>query len=81
MIGIIVRKGREESVEKIKNSNYKDYSVLVTENLPEYLKGTRKKKKTCMIAKFRCENEWKEEQHWEKEKERMCRLCGETEKI
>lgn len=27
--------------------------------LPEYLKSMRKKKERCMIAKFRCGNEWK----------------------
>ncbi|KAK1137320.1 hypothetical protein K0M31_001832 [Melipona bicolor] len=80
MIDIIVRKEREERVERIKNSNYnRDYSERVTENLPEYLKGSRKKKERCMIVRFRCENEWKGGQHWEEEEERMCRLCGETE--
>ena len=40
-------------MERIKNSNYnRDYSELVEENLPEYLRGMRKKKERRMIARM-----------------------------
>lgn len=49
----------------------------MTENLPEYLRGKKKRKDRCLIARFRCGNECRGNQHWKEEEDKVCRICKE----
>jgi len=79
----IKKKEKEERRKKIEESKYNEsYKNVITEELPEYLRGRRRKKERIMIARYRCGNEMKGNQHWLKEEDRKCRICGEeTESI
>lgn len=45
-----------------------------------YLREERKKKERIMIARYKCNNEWRGDQFWREEEERICRICGEEKK-
>ncbi|XP_020294889.1 vicilin-like seed storage protein At2g18540 [Pseudomyrmex gracilis] len=67
----------EERRKRIEESRYNDsYKKVITEELPEYLRGRKRKKDRIMIARYRCGNEMKGNQHWMKEEDRKCRVCG-----
>lgn len=52
------RKEKEERRKKIGETRYNGlYKEVITENLPEYLRGRRKRKDRCLIARYRCGNE------------------------
>lgn len=76
-------KEKEERRRKLEESRYnRTYKNVVTENMPKYLSGRRKRKDRSLIARYRCGNECKENQHWKEEEEKTCRLCEEeTESI
>lgn len=70
------RKEKEERRKKIEETRYNGlYKQVITENLPEYLRGRRKRKDRCLIARYRCGNEWRGNQHWKKEEDKICRIC------
>jgi len=74
----IRKKDKEERRKRIEESRYNDsYKNVVTEELPKYLRGRKRKKERIMIARYRCGNEMKGNQHWLKEEDRKCRMCGE----
>jgi len=50
--------------------------MVITEKLLEYLRGRKRKKERIMIARYRCGNEMKGNQHWLKEEDRKCRVYG-----
>ncbi|XP_043578780.1 vicilin-like seed storage protein At2g18540 [Bombus pyrosoma] len=70
----------EERRKRIRESRYNRYYRNITkEETPKYLKGRMKWKDRKMIATFRCGNETKAKEHWKKEGEKRCRLCGREE--
>jgi len=82
IVEIIKKKDKEERRKKIEESRYVSYKKAVTEGTPAYLRGKKNKKERSRIARFRCGNEMKGNQHWLEEEERRCRMCGvETEDI
>jgi len=74
----ISKKDKEERRKRIEESKYNEsYKNVVTEELPKYLRGRKRKKERIMIARYRCGNEMKGNQHWLKEEDKKCRMCGE----
>lgn len=72
----IGKKEKEERRRKIEESKYNEiYKNIRTEELPAYLRGRRGKKNRGLIARFRCGNEMRGNQHWKEEEERKCRIC------
>jgi len=56
----IRKKDKEERRKRIEESRYNDsYKNVRTEELPEYLRGKKRKKDIIMIARYRCGNEMK----------------------
>lgn len=39
------------------------------------MRGRRKKKERNLIARFRCENEMRGNQHWKEEEEKKYKIC------
>lgn len=73
-------KEKEERRRKIEEARYnRNYKNVITENLPRYLTERRKRKERSLIARYRCGNECKGNQHWREEEEKVCRLCEEEE--
>lgn len=61
----IWRKEKEERQKKIGESRYNNrYREIIKENPPKYLQGKRKRKDRYLIARYRCGNELKGNQHW-----------------
>jgi hypothetical protein len=52
------------------------YEKIITEELPKYL-GRESRKERVIIARFRCGNEERENKYWNKDRIRVCRMCGE----
>jgi len=78
----IERKEKSKMQRKINDSKYNEtYKNILTEELPKYLKGRRKRKDRSLIAKYRCGNEIKGDQYWRKEEDRRCRICWHAEEI
>lgn len=63
---------------KVKIENNRKYKEMLTEELPRYLLG-KKKKKRMLIVRYRCGSEVKSSQHWREEEDRRCRLCQREE--
>jgi len=54
----VQRKEKSERQRKINDSKYNEtYKNILTEELPKYLKGRRKRKNRSLIVKYRCRNE------------------------
>ena len=80
MLERIRRKEEDERRKKIEEFKYNTkYKDVMTEEMPRYLQGRKKKKDRITIARYRCGNEWRGGQHWREEEEKMCRVCGEKE--
>lgn len=76
----IWRKEKEERQKKINESKYNSmYKDIITENLPKYLQGKRKRKDRCLIAIYRCGNEMKGDEYWRQIEDRICRICENEE--
>jgi len=74
----VERKEKGERQRKINESKYNEtYKNILTEELPKYLKGRRKRKDRSLIA--RCGNEIRGGQYWRKEEDRRCRICWHAE--
>jgi hypothetical protein len=68
---------KQERMERIRESRYnREYEKCVTEDVPVY-PGKESAKERKMMARFRCENEERENRYWIGEEERMCRMCRE----
>lgn len=82
LIKIIVERNenreREERRKKIAESRYnRTYKDILTRNLPKYLSERRKRKGRSLIARYRCGNECRGNQHWKDDGDKVCRLCEE----
>jgi hypothetical protein len=76
----IEEKEKEERQIKINESRYNsNYKEILTEELPKYLLGKKKKKDRMLIARYRCGSEVKGSQHWREEEDRRCRICQKEE--
>lgn len=52
------------------------YKSIRTEEVPAYLKGRKKEAKdNYIIARYRCGNVMKENQHWREEEDKICKVC------
>lgn len=51
----------------------------MTEGIPKYMKEGWEESRWKRIIRFRLGNEMRERLYWEKEKKRLCRLCGSEE--
>jgi len=75
-MGNMKKKKMEERMKKIEDSkSAKEYKKWRQEERPRYLKIKGKGKKIKTIARFRCCNEWTGDKYWEKEEEKLCRIC------
>lgn len=76
----IEERERQERRIKINESRYnRKYKEMLTEELPRYLLGKKKKKDRMLIVRYRCGSEVKSSQHWREEEDRRCRLCQREE--
>lgn len=67
----IEKREREERRIKINESKYnRKYKEMLTEELPRYLLGKKKKKDRILIARYRCGSEVNSSQHWREEEDR-----------
>jgi hypothetical protein len=67
---------KQERREIIKGSRYnREYERCMTEEIPEYLGGETSRERK-MMARFRCENEERENRYWMEGEERRCRMCN-----
>ncbi|XP_071572662.1 uncharacterized protein [Temnothorax nylanderi] len=67
----IERMEKEERRKKIGESRYNEYyRSIITEGVPKYLQGRKKKKARNVIARYRCGNEMKGSQYWREEEDR-----------
>ncbi|XP_077278957.1 uncharacterized protein LOC143906639 [Temnothorax americanus] len=83
-VGNLVKRKEEREKEerqiKIKESRYNSsYKEILTEELPKYLLGKKKKNDRMLIARYRCGSEVKGSQHWREEEDRRCRICQKEE--
>ncbi|XP_071636284.1 uncharacterized protein [Temnothorax longispinosus] len=75
-------KEKKERQIKINESRYNsNYKEILTEKLPKYLLGKKKKKDRMLIARYRCGSEVKGSKHWREEEDRRCRICQKEENI
>lgn len=76
----IEERERQKRRIKINESRYnRKYKEMLTEDLPRYLLGKKKKKDRMLIVRYRCGSEVKSSQHWREEENRRCRLCQREE--
>lgn len=69
-------RGRRED-KKIEKSEYNRwYGEIKGEDIPEYLKKDWGENRWRRIARFRLRSEIKENRYWEKEENKLCRMCG-----
>jgi hypothetical protein len=67
----------QERRTRIRESRYNGkYEKIITEELPKYL-GRESRKERVIIARFRCGNEERENEYWNEDRTRVCRMCGE----
>jgi len=60
----IKRKEKEERRQKVNESKYNSYyKMIITEKSLKYLEGRKKKKDSCLVARYRCGNEIRKSQH------------------
>jgi len=64
---------RRKKIEESKSA--KEYKKWIQEERPRYLKTKGKGKKIKTIARFRCCNEWSGDKYWEKEVDKLCKIC------
>lgn len=77
----IEERERQKRRIKINESRYnRKYKEMLTEELPRYLLGKKKKKDRMLIVRYRCGSEVKSSQHWREEEDRRCRLCQEEKR-
>lgn len=73
---IKVKAEKEERQKKINKSRYNNiYKDIITEDLPKYLHEKKKRKDRYLIARYRCGNEMKRNQHWRETEDKICRIC------
>lgn len=66
---------RKEKEEKQKMNQNTTVRKVTTENFPKYLYGKTKGKDRCLIARQKCGNELKGNQHWREIEDKTCRIC------
>lgn len=76
----IYREEKEERHKKIDEFRYNNnYKKIITEEIPKYLEGKKKRKDRGIIARYRCGNETRGSQYWREEDDRRCRICKRAE--
>lgn len=69
-------RGRREE-KKIEKSEYNRwYGEIKGEGIPEYLKKGWRENRWRRIARFRLGSEIRENRYWEKEENKLCKMCG-----
>jgi len=59
------------------NQNITNYKTLITEEIPKYLKGKKKRKDRCRYNRYRCRNGTKENQYWREKEDQTYKICRE----
>jgi hypothetical protein len=68
---------KKEGRERTKETRYnRKYERCMTEEIPETL-GRESARERKMMARFRCDNEERENRYWMEGVERRCRMCYE----
>ncbi|KYN26816.1 hypothetical protein ALC57_03857, partial [Trachymyrmex cornetzi] len=71
----IENKEKKERRVKVSESRHNcNYKSIMTEKLPKYLEGKRKRKDKSLIDRYRCESETKGSQYWREVEDRSSRI-------
>lgn len=73
------RRKKEKNWGRSRYNLNKNYKEIMTRVLPKYLIGKKKTKDRCLIARYRCGNELRGNQHWKDMADEICKVCEKEE--